>query len=526
LPHFDAIIVGGGHNGLVAAAYLARAGRNVLVLEARELVGGCAVTEEVWPGYRVSTASYLASLLQEKVVRELELQRFGYLVDAKDPAFFSPFPDGRHFFMWQNRARTLAEIAKFSARDAETYPKYEDHLERLAQVAEWLLLTTPPNFPPSGVGDFVDYLKFAGKLRRLAKKEIVGLAKIATQSVAEFLDEWFESDQLKVTLATDGVIGANGGPRSPGTAYILLHHCMGGVGGQRGLWGFVRGGMGGISNAIADSARSKGAEIRTNATVSKILLRHGRAEGVALATGEEVRAKVVASNLDPKKTFLELLDPSDLPPDFVDDIRKFRVEGTSLKMNLALSGLPEFQALPGAPGPQHRATMHICPSIDYLERAWDDAKYGQPSQSPLLEMTIPTMYDPTLAPEGHHIMGIFLQYAPYTLRDSNWDRERKRYTERIFDVIEEYCPNIRSIVVERQTLTPLDLERHFHLTGGNIFHGEMSLDQMFVMRPLAGWARYRTPIKGLYLCGSGAHPGGGVMGAAGHNAAREILRDQ
>jgi phytoene dehydrogenase-like protein len=363
-------------------------------------------------------------------------------------------------------------------------------------------------------------------MRGLAKKEIVGLVKIATQSVAEFLDEWFESDELKVTLATDGVIGANGGPRSPGTAYILLHHCMGGVGGQRGLWGFVRGGMGAISNAIADSARSKGAEIRTNATVSKILVRRGRAEGVALATGEEIRAKIVASNLDPRKTFLELLDGADLPPDFVDGIRKFRIEGTSLKMNLALSALPQFRALPGAPGPQHRSTMHICPSIDYLERAWDDAKYGQPSQSPLLEMTIPTMYDPTLAPEGRHIMGIFLQYAPYTLRDSNWDRERKRYTERILDVLEEYCPNIRSIVVERQTLTPLDLERHFHLTGGNIFHGEMSLDQMFVMRPVAGWARYRTPIKGLYLCGSGAHPGGGVMGAPGHNAAREILKDR
>jgi phytoene dehydrogenase-like protein len=522
---FDAIIVGGGHNGLVTAAYLARAGRKVVVLEARELVGGCAVTEEIWPGYRVSTASYLASLLQEKVVRELELERFGYRVDAKDPAFFSPFPDGRYFFMWQDRTRTLAEIAKFSTRDAEAYPRYEGHLERLAQVAESLLLTTPPNFPPRGVGDYIEYLKLAGRLRGLTKKEIVGLVKIFTQSAAEFLDEWFESEQVKVTLATDGVIGANGGPRSPGTAYILLHHCMGGVGGRRGLWGFVRGGMGAVSNAIADSARSKGAVIRTNATVAKILVRDGRAHGVALAEGKEIPAKIVASNLDPKKTFLELLEPNQLDPEFIDGIRKFRMEGTSLKMNLALSGLPEFRALPGAPGPQHRATMHICPSVDYIERAWDDAKYGRPSQSPLIEMTIPTMYDPTLAPEGRHIMGIFLQYAPYTLHESNWERERKRYTERILDVIEEYCPNIRSIVWERQTLTPLDLERRFHITGGNIFHGEMSLDQMFVLRPLAGWARYRTPIKGLYLCGSGAHPGGGVMGAPGHNAAREILKD-
>jgi phytoene dehydrogenase-like protein len=365
---FDAIIAGGGHNGLVTAAYLARAGRKVLVLEARELVGGCAVTEEVWPGYRVSTASYLASLLQEKVVRDLELARFGYRVDAKDPAFFSPFPDGRHFFMWQDRKRTLAEIAKFSARDAEAYPKYEDHLERLAQVAESLLLTTPPNFPPAGVGDFIEYLKLMGRLRGLSKAEIVGLVKIFTQSASEFLDEWFESEQIKVTLATDGVIGANGGPRSPGTAYILLHHCMGGVNGHRGLWGFVRGGMGSVSNAIADSARSHGAVVRTNAMVSKILVRDGRAHGVVLADGEEILARVVASNLDPRRTFLELMDAADLPGEFLDGIRKFRSEGTSLKMNLALNGLPNFKALPGdwpsADFPSSRLTPdHPAPSI-------------------------------------------------------------------------------------------------------------------------------------------------------------------
>ena len=524
MPKFDAIIIGAGHNGLVCAAYLARASRKVLVLEKRELVGGCAVTEELWPGYRVSTASYLTSLLQERIIHELDLERFGYQVDAKDPAFFSPFPDGRYFFMWQDRAKTLAEIAKFSPRDAEVFPAYEDHLERLAEVVESLLLTTPPEFPPRGLGDFVEYLKLAGKFRKLRPKEIVSLVKIFTQSAVDFLDEWFESDEIKVTLATDGVIGANGGPRSPGTAYILLHHVMGTVGGKRGLWGFVRGGMGAVSNAIADSARSRGTEVRTSATVKSVRIENGQARGVVLETGEEIEAAIIVSNLTPQATFLHLVEPRELPTDFVDSIRKFRSEGTSCKINLALDGLPDFRALPGAPGPQHRATMHICPSLEYVERAWDDAKYGRPSQSPLLELTIPTMYDPSLAPPGKHIMGIFLQYAPYTLRDAHWDELREPFVYRVFDMVEEYAPGFRSLIAHKQVLTPLDLERTFGLTGGNIFHGEMSLDQMFVMRPVAGCARYRTPIGGLYLCGSGTHPGGGVMGAPGYNAAREILK--
>jgi len=524
MPKYDAVIVGGGHNGLVTAAYLARAGRKALVLERREMVGGCAVTEEIWPGYRVSTAAYLTSLMQERIVRELELERFGYRVDAKDPAFFSAFPDGRHFFMWQDRAKTLEEIARFSRRDAEVYPAYEDLLERISQVVEGLLLTTPPNFPPRGVFDFVDYLKLAGRMRGLSPKDVVALVKIFTQSAAEFLDEWFESEQVKVTLATDGVIGANGGPRSPGTAYILLHHCMGGVAGHRGLWGFVRGGMGAVSESIAASARAKGVAIRTNAPVAKVAVRGGRAQGVVLESGEEIEAGVVASNLDPKVTFLRLLEERDLEPDFLQAIRHFRIEGTSCKINLGLNGLPEFTAYPGAPGPHHRATMHICPNIDYVERAWDDAKYGQPSERPLLELTIPTMYDPSLAPAGKHVMGIFLQYAPYTLRSGTWDELREPFGDRVIALIEEYVPNIRRIVEYRQVLSPLDLERRFGITGGNIFHGEMSLDQMFVMRPAAGWARYRTPVEGLYLCGSGAHPGGGVMGAPGFNCAREILK--
>ena len=401
----------------------------------------------------------------------------------------------------------------------------ERHLERLSVFVESMLLSTPPDFPPKTAGDYLEYVKLAARGMKLDRNDMVGLVKIFTQSAADFLDEWFESPEIKVTLATDGVIGANGGPRSPGTAYILLHHCMGGVGGKRGLWGFVRGGMGAVTQAMADSARSKGATIRVNAEVERVLARAGRARGVVLRGGEEIPARVVVSNLDPVLTFRRLVEEKELPPDFVSAIRRFRIEGTSLKMNLALSGLPDFRALPGTPGPQHRATMHICPSIDYVEHAWDDAKYGRPSERPLLEMTVPTMYDPSLAPPGQHIMGIFLQYAPYTLRDANWDDLREPFAERVLDVIEEYAPNIRSLIIEKQVLTPLDLERRFGITGGNIFHGEMSLDQMYSMRPVAGWARYRTPVPGLYLCGSGAHPGGGVMGAPGYNAAREILKD-
>jgi phytoene dehydrogenase-like protein len=524
-PRYDAIIVGGGHNGLVTAAYLARAGLRTVVLERRELVGGCSVTEEVWPGFKVSTAAYLTSLLQERIIDELELVRFGYQVDPKDPSFFSAYPDGHYLFFWQDERKTLEEIAKFSRRDAERFPAYEALLDRLARLVEQLLLVTPPNFPPSGVADLFNYLKLLTRFRHVDRKDLVALAKIFTQSAAAFLEEWFESDQLQVTLATDAVIGANGGPRSPGTAYILLHHCMGGVGGKRGLWGFVRGGMGAVAEAIAASARSRGAEIRTSSTVEKVLVRNGVAEGVVLDGGEEIGARVVASNLDPHWTFLRLVDPAALDSEFLDAIRKIRIEGTSAKINFALSGLPEFRAFPETPGPQHRATMHICPSMDYVEQAWDDAKYGRPSRRPMLELTIPTMYDPSLAPAGRHIMGVFLQYAPYSLREGNWDELREPFADRVTDLIAEYVPNIRSIILNRQVLTPLDLERTFGITGGNIFHGEMSLDQMFFLRPVAGWARYRTPIRGLYLCGSAAHPGGGVIGAPGYNAAREILKD-
>ena len=521
---YDAIIVGGGHNGLVTAFYLARAGRKVLVLERREMVGGCAVTEAIWPGYKVSTASYLVSLLQQKVVDDMELARHGYHVDAKDPAFFSPFPDGRYFFTWQDGAKTLAEVARFSKRDAARMPAFDEQLERLAKLVESLLLVCPPPFPPKGIGEIIEYLKLVGKIRGLSAKDMVALVKIFTMSAADYLDEWFESPEVKVTLATDGVIGANGGPRSPGTAYILLHHCMGGVGGKRGLWGFVRGGMGAVSEAMASAARAAGAEIRCGVQVSRITVKSNRAAGVTLKNGDELEAKQIASNLDPQRTFLKMLDPTILPTEFADTIRNFRCEGISAKINLGVKALPNFKALPGVPAPHHKATMHICPSMDYVEKAWDDAKYGRPSERPMLEMTCPTLYDPTLAPEGRHIIGIFLQYAPYTLRNGTWDDLRDPFFKRVLKIIDEYAPGFSSTIEHAEMLTPLDLERRYSITGGNIFHGEMAIDQMFSLRPAARYANYKTPIENLFLCGSGTHPGGGVMGAPGHNAAMAMLK--
>ncbi|HUK30225.1 MAG TPA: NAD(P)/FAD-dependent oxidoreductase [Candidatus Acidoferrum sp.] len=527
---WDVVIIGGGHNGLVAAAYLARGGLSVRVLERREMLGGACVTEELWPGYKISTASYLCSLMQDRIIKELDLPRYGYRVYAKDPAFFTPFPDGRHLTMWQDQKRTCEEIAKFSRKDAEAYPRYEEFVEKLAQFAEGMLFRTPPNVAGTGWSDLVDMGKLGLDLMHMPDEERVGNVRIFTQSVAEFLEPWFESEEIKVTLATDGVIGTNGGPRSPGTAYVLLHHVMGGVDGHRGLWGFVRGGMGAISEAIAGAARAAGAEITTGANVSHVLMNESpagaRAIGAVLANGEEIRANTVVSCADPKRTFLSLVGEAHLEPEFASAARNIAMQGCSMKINLALDGLPNFSAIPGGNlQPHHKTTMHICPSMDYVEHAWDDAKYGQPSTRPLIEMTIPTTYDDSIAPPGKHIMGIFLQYTPYKLCDANWHDVKEAYADRVLDLIEEYAPGFKSLVRHRQVLSPLDLEEIYGLTGGNIFHGEMSLGQLYFMRPVPGWARYRTPVRGLYLCGSGTHPGGGVMGAPGYNAAREILKD-
>jgi phytoene dehydrogenase-like protein len=527
---FDVLIIGGGHNGLVSAGYLARAGLKVAVLERRPVLGGACVTEEVWPGFRVSTLSYLCSLLQPRIIEDLDLRKFGYHIYPKDPSFFTAFPDGRHIFFWQDMKKTVAEIAKFSKRDAEYYPRYEEELAHLAEWVESLLLETPPNIVGRRFGDLAALGKFGLRALKLGDRGITQMVKIMTQSVRDFLDERFESEEIKTTLATDGVIGTNGGPATPGTAYILMHHVMGGAAGARGLWGFIRGGMGAISEALALSAQSRGATIRTDAEVDRILVKDGRAFGAVLKNGEEVLADVVVSNADPKRTFLILVEPEHLDVEFRRSIDSFRVEGCSFKINLALDGLPNFKAYPNSSDREvslpHRTTMHVCPSMDYVDRAWEDAKQGRPSSNPMLECTIPTAYDDSIAPPGKHIMCIFAQYAPYTLRDAVWDREMKdRFADRCIDALAKYAPNIREIILHRQVISPLDLEQEYGLTGGNIFHGEMDLDQLFFMRPVAGWAKYRTPIRNLYLCDSGTHPGGGVMGAPGYNAAREILRD-
>lgn len=523
---FDAVIIGGGHNGLVTAAYLARAGLKVLVLESRPVLGGACVTEEIWPGYKVSTLSYLCSLLQPRIIRELELKKFGYHIYPKDPAFFTAFPDGRYLFFWQDMAKTVAELQKFSTKDAAVYPVYEEQLARLATFVESLLLMTPPNIVARKLPDLIALARLGIQMGKLQDEDLTVLLKIMTQSVRQFLDERFESEEIKATLATDGVIGTNGGPSTPGTAYVLLHHCMGGATGKPGLWGFIRGGMGAIAQALAQSAQAYGAEVRTKTPVQQIAIRNGQASGVVLANGEEIQAKVVISNADPKRTFLHLLPPEHLEPSFRQRIANIRMEGCSLKMNLALDTLPDFTAYPGSHLlPLHKATIHICPSMDYIDQAWADAERGIPSLRPMLEITIPTTYDDSLAPAGKHIMCLFIQYAPYRLREANWDAIKDQFADRCIDILAEYAPNIKSAILHRQTLTPLDMEREYGLTGGNIFHGELSLDQLFFLRPLAGWAQYRTPIPRLYLCGSGTHPGGGVMGAPGYNAAREVLQD-
>jgi phytoene dehydrogenase-like protein len=524
---WDALVVGGGHNGLVAAAYLARSGLRTLVLERRPFVGGASVTEEVWPGFRLQTAAYTYSLMRPAIVRELELQRHGLRVIPYDPSLFLPFPDGRHLCLWADHARTLEEIAKFSKKDAAAYERVEALFTRIARFIEPMLDRPPPDPHSSRPGDLVGLLTLAARARGLDRRDLYQLIRLLQISAQDFLDEHFESEQVKVALGLFSIIGTYGGPRTPGTAYVLLHHVMGTASDTPGasVWGYVRGGMGGVSDAIAAAAREAGARIRTDAEVLRILARNGRVEGVALASGEEIRAPLVLSNADPKRTFLGLVDPSDLDEEFLGDVRSYRIEGTSAKVNMVLSELPDWTAVPGREvGFQHRGVMDIAPSLEYLERAWDECKYGWYSSRPYCDIAIPGVHDASLCPPGFHSCSVFVQYAPYHLRESDWETEREKLGDVVVDTIAEYAPNIRNAIVHRQVLSPWDLEQRFGLTHGNIFHGEITPDKILFLRPVPGWARYRTPLAGLFLCGAGTHPGGGVMGACGRNAAREALR--
>jgi phytoene dehydrogenase-like protein len=520
------IVIGAGHNGLVTAAYLARARLRVLVVERRELVGGACVTEELWPGFKVSTASYVNSLLRPEIIRDLDLRRHGFEMLPRNPSSFTPFPDGRSLLMGPDPELNRREIGKFSTRDAEALPRYEAMLERVAAFIEPTLLQVPPDPWSSRLGDLWELGKLAWRFRKLGADGRTAI-DILTGAARPILDRWFESEQLKATLATDAIIGAMASPSMPGTAYVLFHHVMGECNGVRGVWGYVRGGMGGITQALAAAARQYGAEIRCNAAVDRILTRDGEATGVVLADGTGFAAPRVVSNADAHVTFLKLMDAKELPAEFVEAVRRIDYTSPSLKINVALSEVPNFTALPGAePGPQHRGTIHIAPDLDYMERAYDDAKYGRPSQAPILECTIPSTVDPTVAPPGRHLMSMFIQYAPTVLRDAHWDDVKEAFADRCFDLLNDYAPNFRRSVIERQVLSPVDIERRFGLTGGNIFQGAMTLGQLFFLRPVPGYANYRTPIRGLYLCGAATHPGGGVMGACGYNAARVILRDR
>jgi phytoene dehydrogenase-like protein len=518
---YHAIVIGGGHNGLTAAAYLARAGRKVLVLERRHVLGGAAVTEEVFRGFHVSVCSYVVSLLRPEIIRELDLPRHGLEILPLDGTF-TPMPDGDYLWRVNDHAKTRREIARHSKLDAEAYDEYGRAMVEMARVVKPILDMTPPDPLSLNPRDLGKLLFLGRRFRSLGHEDRINQLQLMTMSAVDFLDQWFETDVLKATMAASGIIGTFLGVRSPGTAYVLLHHYMGEIDGAFRSWGFAKGGTGAISNAIAGAAREAGVEIRTGAAVARISTKQGHATGVVLANGDELEADIVLSSVDPRLTFLDFIDSGELPTEFVDDVRRYRFRGSSGKVNLALDALPDFSCLPG-PGPHLRGAISISPGVDYMERAYDQAKYGEFSRRPYIDMVIPTLTDPSVAPPGKHIMSCFVQYAPYSLASGTWDDQRDAFGDAVVDTLAEFAPNIRTIILDRQVLTPLDLEREFGLSEGNIFQGELTLEQLFFLRPAPGWAQYKTPVRNLWMCGSATHPGGGIMGAPGRNAARRIL---
>ncbi|MCX7642223.1 MAG: NAD(P)/FAD-dependent oxidoreductase [Armatimonadetes bacterium] len=525
---FDAVIIGAGHNGLIAAAYLAKAGLKVCVLERRHVIGGCSVTETLWGSYKVSTAAYVCGLLHPKVVKDLQLHQHGFEILRRDPSSFTPLPDGSYLLLGSDEKFNAEQIAKFSKRDAEAFLRYEEAMDKVASFIEPLLVSVPPKFPNWSLSDLPTYLKILSSFLRLPEPERELLSQLFTASAWNVLNEWFESEPLKVTLATDGVIGTALPPTAPTTALVLFHHVMGSVTGKRGVWGYVRGGMGMLCEAIANAARKHGATILTNAEVKQILTRNDTVTGVMLNDGTEIKSRIVLSSADPKRTFLQLLPQGVLPDEFVRKIQRIEMTAASFKVNIVAESLPKFRnAGQGTRNEELflRGTIHLCPSLDFLEKAYADFVCGEPSEKPMVEMTIPTVLDKTLAPEGKHIISLFVQYAPYE-PVGGWERWKDEFVKRILAVVDEFAPNFSSSIVHLQALSPKDFETEFALTGGNIFHGDITPDQMFVFRPVIGWAQYRTPLRGLYLCGAGAHPGGGVIGAAGHNAAMVVLKER